>query len=388
MTIRLRLTLVYGLLFVLGGVVLLGLSYTLVRSQLPPKLQIRAEAEPVPDGAPSDGEPTDQLLVEPDASETERFDALAAKLRDETLDELLRQSAAALVITAGAAFGLGWVVAGRALRPVHEITDAARRLSAGTLHERLDLDGPRDEITELADTFDEMLDRLEAAFERERRFVANASHELRTPLAVLRTQLEVGGEGAASSEQLLAVLDRSNQVIDGLLLLARSARLVVREPVDLADAAAVALAELEPDLVGFDVRASLDGAVTDGDSGLLEQVALNLVGNAARHGADWLEVRTAVAGDEVILSVANGGPTMTAEEAATLIEPFRRGTRTNGTSRAARPSGAGLGLSIVASVIDAHEGHLAVEPVAGGGLRVTAMLAAADVPVELGPVAP
>ena len=374
-TLRARLTIVYGGLFLLAGVVLVGLSYLLVRSNLPDlddKLYIRLEKVgqapgdqpvPLPDGRSAT--PSELLASAREALQQQRAD---------TLQSLLQWSAVALGVVAVAAIAVGWLVAGRALRPLQVITATARRVADRSLHERIALDGPRDELKELADTFDDMLARLDRAFDGQSRFVANASHELRTPLAVNRTLLEVAMADPAASPDLcrvgvglLQVNERNERLIDGLLLLARSEQEVaVRRPVDLADAVRHALGQLSAEAAAAQVklRPKLVPAVVGGDPVLLERLVTNLVENAVRHNVPggWVAVSTGPGR----LTVTNTGDPIPAYDVDELFQPFRQrlGERT-----AAR-KGAGLGLSIVRSIVAAHGGTVTATARAEGGLVV------------------
>jgi signal transduction histidine kinase len=275
----------------------------------------------------------------------------------------------------------GWLMAGRTLRPLTEITATARRVADRNLHERIGLSGPRDELRELADTFDDMLARLDASFDGQRRFVANASHELRTPLAVNRTLLEVamGRPGAPPElvdlgETLLEVNDRHERLIDGLLTLARSEQAVADPvPIDLAEVATRVHEQFASDARTAALSFDLGGtpAPTAGDPVLLERLAQNLVENAIRHNveAGWVTVTTSSSVDHAVLTVANTGPVVPAVEVARLFEPFRRLTDRVGSAH-----GTGLGLSIVRSVARAHGGDVAAQPRAGGGLVVDVTL--------------
>jgi signal transduction histidine kinase len=289
-------------------------------------------------------------------------------------------------VTVAAAVALGWVMAGRALLPIRHITHIARRVADRHLDERLSLNGPDDELKELADTFDAMLDRLDAAFTAQRQFVANASHELRTPLATNRAMLEVAVAAGRIPDDLCQLVDsvlttnfRSELIIDGLLTLARSDGQVLRPvPVDLSDIAAAAIEQTahEASAAKIEMDATPLPAVTLGDRVLLEQVALNLVRNAIRHNhtGGWLNVRTAPGPNpgEAELSVINTGPVVPAEQLDLLFEPFRRmsGDRGSGSP------GVGLGLSIVRSVVHSHRGRLVAVPREGGGLSVRVILPA------------
>jgi signal transduction histidine kinase len=293
---------------------------------------------------------------------------------------------------ASASVGLGWVVAGRVLRPLQQITGTAKRLSERNLHERIGLQGPADELKELADTFDAMLERLDAAFDTQRRFVANASHELRTPLSIVRTEVDVTlADPDATAEELRLMgervrdaTDRSERLLEGLLTLARSERrLAKREPADLAEAAAEALAQnqAEIDRLGLRVSQVLGAAPLRGDRALVERMVANLVENAVRHNhqGGHLEVDTGRLGAgtrlaeraQVQVRVANSGPVLSDEQVPLLFEPFRRLTERTGSER-----GSGLGLSIVRAVASAHGGHVEARPLPLGGLEVTVTLPA------------
>jgi signal transduction histidine kinase len=275
---------------------------------------------------------------------------------------------------------LGWFVSGRVLRPMSEITATARRVSNESLHERIALEGPNDELKQLADTFDSMLGRLEAGFERQAAFVSNASHELRTPLSVIRTEADVtladeADDPEALRRSLAVVRDagkRSERLIDALLALARAEREDhPRSEVDLSQL--VRRLTEETDLKGLRLELALRPARVLGDRELLRTMAANLIDNAVRHNSadGWIEIRTGSAGEEAGLEISNSGPTTTGQEAASLTEPFRR------LGRARTGDGLGLGLSIAASVAQAHGGQLTIDPLERGGLRVSIVLAAA-----------
>ncbi len=386
-TIRLRLTLIYGGLFLVAGAVLLTLNYALVARGL--ERQVApigvSVGGPFPETVKADifkfAAPAPQLLVTPDGIAIE--DVLRryqAELRDNALHELVGQSIVALGLMALASVGLGWVMAGRALAPLTRVTATARRLSQDNLHERLALQGPQDELKELADTFDAMLGRLESAFESQRRFVANASHELRTPLSIQRTLVDVALADPDTSPEELRVMavalrdavDRSERLIDGLLVLARSEQgNLPHEPVDLAAVATTALDQSagEAAAAGLRVERRLDPAPVTGSRVLLERLVGNLVQNAVRHNVPggWMEVHTGPGGR---LRVASSGPVVHQDEVPGLFEPFRR----LAPDRVDSARGVGLGLSIVRSVVQAHGGDVAAVPRPGGGLEVTIRL--------------
>ena len=367
LTVRGRLTLVYGGLFLAAGVVMLGVTYVLVSQQLPGNAVVRGSSNV--NAPPAD-------VARPDVV----FQRVIEDTQDDALSALLTQGGIALLVVGAAAIALGWLVAGRMLQPLLRITDTARRIAESPaadrgLHDRIALTGPDDEIKQLADTFDLMLTRLDRSFDSQRRFIANASHELRTPLTLNRTLLEVAlRQGGASPEvrqlgtTLLAINDRHGRLIDGLLLLARSEReLTERSYVDLADIAA--------HVSGPEVRAELAEATTVGDPVLLERLVQNLVENGVRHNVDggWVRMATYAKDGLAVLEVSNTGPVVPPYEVAGLFEPFHR----LGTDRLAGP-GVGLGLSIVRAVARAHTGEAYARPRDGGGLVVTVTLPAAD----------
>ncbi len=293
--------------------------------------------------------------------------------------QLLVNSGIALAIVAVLALLAGWVVAGRMLRPIRTITRTARRISSTSLHERLALDGPQDELKELGDTLDDLFGRLDAAFEAQRQFVANASHELRAPLTRQRALIQVAladpeadfSSLRAAHERVLASEQHLEQMIDGLLALTRGqAGLERREHLDLADIAAKVIHAREPEAAGgnLDVRVTLAPAPAEGDPRLVERLIANLLDNAIRHNVPrgHVEITTGTHHQRAFLAVANSGPTIPTEELPRLLQPFQRlhGTRTNHTS------GNGLGLAIVDAIAAAHRATLTAQPRPGGGLAV------------------
>jgi len=382
LTLRTRLTLIYGGLFLLAGVVLLGATYVLVDAQLPHRTT-KLLAKPIPPGDRAPGaQPSGPVLIT-GSGDMITADELPGQIagweksiRDEAMTSLLQQGAVALLLVGTCAILLGWIVAGRALQPLHRITETARRVADRSLHERIELSGPRDEIRELGQTFNVMLERLDRAFDSQRRFVGNASHELRTPLAVNRALIEVtvtrpgvSADARQLGEALLAVNARHERLIDGLLTLVDSeTELAERVPVDLAEIAAHVLATTPTE--DREVRSAAAGpALTTGDPVLLERLVQNLVENAVRHNTarGWLSVGTRSVDGHVEVVVANTGPVVAAYEVPALFEPFyRSGGRAGG--------GAGLGLSIVRAVANAHGGSVTAVPRDGGGLTVTVRL--------------
>jgi signal transduction histidine kinase len=357
MSVRLRLTLLYGMLFFCAGALLMIVTYLLVADILS-NIQV--------------------IGIQPEA----QLEAWRQAFITETMQQLIGRSMLALAGVGIIALVLGYFVADRALAPLQRVTTTARRLSESTLHERIALEGPDDEIKELADTFDAMLERLGDAFDSQRRFVANASHELRTPLAINRTLLEVAlGDPDVSDDlkavgrTLLATNARHERLIEGLLLLARSEReLTTRTSVDLAEVAATVLETVRKRDEGPEVtlRTELTEGRAMGDPVLLEHLVWNLVDNAIKHNADGGEVvvRTGVLEGFAACQVENTGPVVPAYEVERLFEPFRR----LNTDRIESAKGAGLGLSIVRSVVHAHRGTVYATPRPGGGLVVTVRL--------------
>jgi signal transduction histidine kinase len=392
LTIRARLTLIYGAMFVIAGVVLLGLTYLLVDARLPGAIQIFRPG--------LNGQFRDAFTVPVEVGgDRMTLGDLPARYRQNTLNELLTQGGIALALVASVALAFGWLVATRTLQPLYRITDTARRIAAApaadrSLHERIGRAGPRD-LQELAGTFDAMLERLDHAFDGQRRFVANASHELRTPLTLNRSLLEVAlrrPDASADLRQLGAVLldinEQHERLIGGLLLLARSEQEVSGTSyVDLADVIEHVLDQAGTEAAAADVTVSaeLAEAPVRGDPVLLEHLVRNLVENAIRHnrpgGRAWVSARVRPDG-QAEFTVSNTGPTVPRYEIASLFEPFRRLPRPAGGPASGRgspgpdapgpgPAGVGLGLSIVRSIARAHGGDARVSSRDGGGLVVT-----------------
>ncbi|MEV4561801.1 HAMP domain-containing sensor histidine kinase [Kitasatospora sp. NPDC049285] len=374
-TIRIRLTLLYGGMFLMAGVVLLLLMYYFVRTafqdnQLPHLTLGQDVTFRLPDGTRI----TDQATLD------KWMDNYQATRSSAALSTLLRKALTALVCLAVIAFAVGYAMAGRVLHPLGRITRTAREVAGSDLHRRIELDGPDDEFKELADTFDEMLERLDRAFDSQRRFVANASHELRTPLAINRTLLEVqlaDPEASPDLQQLgktlLATNERSEQLVEGLLLLARSENEITdRRAVDLSEVALRAVEQIRPEAGTREVelRSELAPAPAHGNGVLLERIALNLLQNGVRYNSPdgWVEITTrAVPGGGGELVVSNTGPVVPGYELEHIFEPFRR---VKGADRTRSDKGVGLGLSIVRSVVRAHGGTIEATARPGGGLRV------------------
>lgn len=359
-------------MFLIAGIMLLSIIYLLaaqalnVGSELPFKI-LSGQV-----GSSSCNFPSN-----PTANELNNaMNACVNQQRQHALDDLLSRSLLALLGLAIIAFAFGYAMAGRVLSPLGRITRTARAVAGSDLSRRIELDGPDDELKELADTFDDMLERLQRAFTAQQRFVGNASHELRTPLAINRTLLEVhlSDPGAPVELQqlgktLLATNERSEQLVEGLLLLARSDNQIVeRKPVDLAEVATQAVDQVHGEAAakGVKIRGERAAAVVQGNGVLLERIALNLVQNAVRYNVPedgWVEVTTLVQHGHAVLVVSNTGPVVPAYEIDNLFEPFRRLR----TERTGSDKGVGLGLSIARSVARAHGGHIAAEPREGVG---------------------
>ena len=379
LTVRAKLALVFVALFLVFGTLLTAVTYFLVRwrldhprADLPNMCRLSAA----------------QRLAGEKLTGLQQLQCTAAE-RSETLQQILLAAALGLVAIGLLVFVIGYWVAARVLRPLSRVTAAARRIgrhgdSSLDARARLAPDGPRDELYELAATFDEMLDRLDAAFESQRRFTGNASHELRTPLAVSRTLLEVAladpdtpPDTVVLAQGLLANNERSERMIEGLLSLSRADQAV------LAPAAVrwndvvggvVALSGAEAAQRGLQLRTRLDPVVVRGDAALLEQVTTNLVQNAMRHNlpegaGGWVDVVTYDQRDYGLLVVANSGPGVPAGVVESLFEPFRR-LRVEGAPPRPGDRGAGLGLSIVRSIVRAHGGRIGVQARPEGGLIV------------------
>lgn len=383
-TIRIRLTLLYGGMFLIAGILLLSIIYLLAAQAIStgnqPLFKIigGSDIKISSDNCPAITGATNLQIPDFNSAIAQCVD----RQRQAALDDLLSRSLLALLGLAVIAFAFGYAMAGRVLSPLGRITRTARAVAGSDLSRRIELDGPDDELKELADTFDDMLERLQRAFTAQQRFVGNASHELRTPLAINRTLLEVHlsdpnapVELQQLGKTLLATNERSEQLVEGLLLLARSDNQIVeRKPVDLAEVASQAVDQVhaEAEAKGVTIRGVRKPAVVQGNGVLLERIALNLVQNAVRYNVPedgWVEVDTEVQHGQAVLSVANTGPVVPAYEIDNLFEPFRRLR----TERTGSDKGVGLGLSIVRSVARAHGGHIAAQPREGGGLvmRVT-----------------
>ena len=432
-TLRLRLTLLYGVCFLIAGAAVLGITYGLVAGEINSQgtaLAVRATqvkfpgaiagakvlaafgpggvpaltaqgpvtATPSPVGKVGGPLPPNvafDYVSRLRSSSQQQLDQLARRAnlnlaiqRTNSLSTLLAWSAIALALMAVLSVGLGWLMAGRALRPLRAMSQRAREITEESLHERLGLDARDDELGELAQTFNELLARLERAFESQRRFVANASHELRTPLTLERALVEVALSDPNASvaslrrtcERVLAAGTQQERVIEALLTLARGqAGIVAVEAVDLAGLAAAALAGRDLGAGGVAIDAVLEPAVLDGDPALLERLVANLVDNAMTHNVagGWVRITTGTENGHAVLRVANGGPVVPRGAVEQLFEPFRR---LEGERMAGDSDGLGLGLSIVRAIAVAHAGAVAAVAPETGGLEFTAVFEAVSLP--------
>jgi signal transduction histidine kinase len=345
-TVRMRLTALYCVLFVLSAVALLVIVAITNAGQ------------------GSDGPPSPAVPVH---SEISRY---------------VRSSVIALGEMTVVSVAVGWVVAGRVLRPLRAMTATTRRISADNLHERLAIGGPGDELKDLADTIDALLERLDGAFAAQRRFVANASHELRTPLATMRVSVDVAAakpgpvppETITLAGQVRAELDKVDELLDGLLVLARTQHGVLPGravlPLDYVVSAALAAGEGAIAARNLTVQhvSGSDEVWVEGSQPLLRRMADNVIGNAARHNRDggWIRITTQADGDMARLTIENGGDILDPAQVAGLAQPFRR----LGADRTGSDNGTGLGLSIVAAITEAHGGSLDLHACPGGGLKV------------------
>jgi signal transduction histidine kinase len=379
LSVRWRLTIVYSLISVVSAAVLLGGIYALVSHPPTSTFYTGTRSSPPPEG-----------LTGPEPTPGSTFGKTVFQVRndavDDTLDGLLWWSAVGLLLTAAVSVGVGWVFAGRVLAPVHTITSRARAISAQSLDERVSLGGPHDELRELVDTFDSLLDRIQTAFESERRLVATMSHELRTPLANQRAALDVtladpdatAEELRSAAEVALGQTDRANRSVDALLTLARVQSGL--EPARHAPVDLMALVAETVDRVREEERSSrpwhvhLVPVTVPGDAELLDRAVANLLQNAERHNLPgsqgWVDVRLLTRGSEVALVVGSTGVRIDPSDAAALTLPFRRGVR----DRVGSDRGVGLGLSVVQAIADHHGGRVELTPLEPGGLAVELVL--------------
>ena len=388
-TLRRRLTVLYGGVFVVSGAALLTITNVLVRHTTGNFLFFQSSTAGGPTtgiiagsgNGPSTVSAIPPVAAGPDQAKQQATELIAQMRHQHSIEmhQLLIQSFVALAIMSVLSIGLGWLVAGRALRPLRTITAAARDISSSNLHERLALSGPNDELKELGDTFNALIARLERSFQSQRQFVANASHELRTPLTLQHALLEAalldpdqtvqGWRGAGS--RALAANQEQERLISALLTLARSERgLSHREPFDLSLVTTGVLAGREADFAqrGLHLSGNLDAAPTTGDPALAERLVANLIDNASRHnvGGGRVEVATAVQAGDAVISVRNTGPILPPSEIDRLFEPFQRAD----VDRTSNDGGLGLGLSIVAAIATAHDAVVSAHTQPTGGLTV------------------
>ncbi|MFB6721714.1 sensor histidine kinase [Kribbella sp. NPDC056345] len=376
-----------------AGALLLGLTYLLFSNNFGQQYRVIVQGTylnpgqtgkpPVPNQVFATGK-DGTILTGPAAEQAMREQR--EQVRQAATKSLLTQGSIALVLVGALSAGFGWLVAGRVLAPLHRVTDTARRIAASpaALHERIALRGPDDEVKNLADAFDTMVERLDHSFDGQRRFVANASHELRTPLTLGRALVEVAMHRRTASadvkelgESLLTINARHEQLIDGLLILADSEKqLTTPYPVNLADIVDHVAGQLgaEAAAAGIEIIRGPGDAPARGDALLLERLVHNLVENGIRHNVHpgWVRVISRAAGDQVQVEVTNTGPEIPPYEVDALFKPFYR----LGAERLVSGKGAGLGLSIVRSVAEAHGGTVTAVPRPAGGLEITVTLPA------------
>ncbi len=385
-TVRVRLTLLYGGLFLVAGIVLVALTHFLYRDalssgQLAVRDRFRGEVEVR--AAFGERLPSGRNLRELRSRDGRTLFNYVEDVRAEALDdavegalrEQLLQSGLALGLTTVVALLLGWIAAGRVLRPLRRITETARASSEADLRHRVGLRGPDDELKELADTLDSLLEALESAFSSQRAFSANVSHELRTPLAILRAEADIRLSAPEATEaerrfarRILESAEQGERTIGLLLALARSeSGLLSRTGVDLAELTGDVVGELAATAGPLDLDVELGEATAWGDRALLERLVWNLVENAMRHNVPggWVRVLVAQAEDVAVLNISNSGPRLTPEDVDALFRPFVR----RGDPEFGRP-GLGLGLPIVRAIVDAHGGTISAEVRAGGGLEI------------------
>lgn len=373
-TLRVRMALLYGGLVLLVGVTLLFTCVILLDKSIEKSVK----------GLPIANQTMPVGTYDPTTKKFTPFDPTSSvsSAQDNAVGYLLHTGLLYFGIIVVIGTTGGYLLAKQALRPIAKLTATARALSTDTLDQRINLGGPDDELRELADTFDEMLARLDAAFDSQRLFVANASHELRTPLSVIRTELEVTlSDPDADPDELrrmggvvASAAERAQRLVTSLLTLARlqavgGGELEVTEEVDLAWLVPAALHAVaaEADEKGIRIDTEVEPAVTQGDPRLLERLIGNLVENAIRHNQPdgWLRVTTGQTADKVWLHVANGGTVIPSGDVERLFEPFRRGGRVRTATR-----GAGLGLAIVRLIVEAHHGRLQAAAPPFGGLAI------------------
>ena len=380
-TVRVRLTVLYVLLFLFSGALLLVIVSGVTVHSSAEVAGPHAGPPPPQPGAHTHAPQPPAAHLQPQVP----HQPLQAQLGH----VLFISSLIALAIMTIVSAALGWLVAGRALRPVRQMTAAAQRISEDNLHERLAVAGPRDELKELGDTIDGLLARLEGAFNAQRRFVANASHELRTPLTTMRASLDVAlakpepvpPQTVALAGRLRAELDKVDTLLEAFLVLARAQHHHLPGstalPLDYVVGAALAdqAAAIHARNLTVQDTSGPGGAWVTGSQALLSRLVENVIGNAVCHNADggWIRITTQTDGRRASLVVENGGQVLDQRQVAELAQPFRR----LGADRTGSAQGSGLGLSIVAAIAEAHGGTLDLQAREGGGLRVCVELPSA-----------
>jgi signal transduction histidine kinase len=385
-TVRLRLTLLYGVLFLVSGTVLLGLTYLLVRHNTPSFVLVKAPHSSHHRQLRLGIGSSHPVTRSTQGQEIQQARAQAAHDQAASLHQLLVQSAIALGFMAVVSIALGWVVAGRVLRPLRMITSSTRDITEYNLHERLELEAPHDELRDLANTINDLLARLENAFGAQRRFVANAGHELRTPLTLMHALLDelltdpdvTIDSFRATSRRLLSLSEEQAGLLEALLTLASSERgLDNHEQFDLAPFADELLlaAANQSERLGLQIHAELSPAPTSGDPVLAKRLVANLIDNAVQHNlaGGRIDVSTGIRSGRPFVAVANTGPQIAADELERLFEPFQR----LGAARTGQTTGHyGLGLSIVSAIACAHQATLKARAQPQGGISIEVALPA------------
>lgn len=395
LTVRMRLTLTYAALFSVAGAVMIALIYVFMRYVPTYAItSVRATQSGMAPATQQSGYPASldgsaSFQMTEGLTSASGTAALVVSDESDILNTLLIWSLIVLVVLVGLSAWVGWILSGRLLRPLHEINLAAQRAATGAFDHRVALSGPRDEITELSDTFDHMLERLGRSFRAHQRFAANASHELRTPLATTQAMLDVAAHtdhlDDAATELLISRLRETNTrsilTVEAMLDLADADRLdIVGVPVDLALIVEEAIDQLEPERRSRSIQltSELRSTLVAGDAALLSQVVVNLLGNAIRHnhedGTIAVHLRQAggPSGGGAVLVVENSGPVIAREVVPRLTEPFYRD---RGRVSTGADGSRGLGLAIVDGIVAAHAAELELRPRAGGGLRATVSFA-------------
>jgi signal transduction histidine kinase len=387
-TVRVRLTALYGIMFVVSGALLLAIAsgVAVVRSS-----SVR-RASPNPAGvAPGTALERAQAQVHMLQAQLQNLQAQAAGQPGpgRLSSDLLIASLFALAIMTVVSVALGWLVAGRALRPLRKMTEAAQRISEYNLDERLAVQGPNDELKVLGDTIDGLLERLEVAFNAQRRFVANASHELRTPLTTMRAALDVAlakpepapPQTTALAARLRRELDKTDRLLEAFLLLARAqhgslpGRAILPLDYVAADALSGQAAAISASSLTVEETSAPGGAWVSGSQALITRMVENIIENAVRHNTEggWIRVTSRTENGRASIVVENGGPVLQQDQVGELAQPFRR----IGADRIGSDKGSGLGLSIVAAIAEAHGGELELRARPEGGLWVSIQLPAA-----------